>query len=365
MKQKLQMEAFVRKEVIDFKPYTPGEQPSLSSETIKLNTNENPYPPSPKIKECMDSIFDSGVLRKYPNYHSVGLQTAIAAEYKLSPDQILVTNGSDEALRLLFQAVVGPGDVVVSPDPSYSYYPVMTEQVMVGAKFKSIPLLSNYHFDFESLRSEQGKLLCFAYPNAPTGILEPKEEIKKLCETFSGIVLCDEAYIDFSPDGSSLVDEIQNYPNLVISRTFSKSYALAGLRVGYLMGNAELIGLIRKLKDSYNVGILEQKIAEISFLDKEYFKEKRNLVIEERSSLKKELEGLGFFVLPSETNFLFCKPKPNVSPESIYQKLKEKQILIRYFSTGISKEFIRITIGTKEENQKLVDEISKIVKERP
>ncbi|MCZ8343965.1 MAG: histidinol-phosphate transaminase [Leptospira sp.] len=365
MNQKLQIEGWVRKEVLDFKPYTPGEQPSLSAETIKLNTNENPYPPSPKIKECMDSIFETGLLRKYPNYHSVGLQTAISKEYNLTPDQILVTNGSDEALRLLFQAVVGPGDVVVSPDPSYSYYPVMTDQVMVGAKFQSIPLLPNYHFDMETLRRVQGKLLCFAHPNAPTGILEPKEEIKNLCKTFSGIVLCDEAYIDFSPNGSSLVDEIKNFPNLVVSRTFSKSYALAGLRVGYLMGNSDLIGLIRKLKDSYNVGILEQKIAEISFLDKEYFEEKRKLVIEERSSLKGELEALGFFVLPSETNFLFCKPNAGISPESIYQKLKERQILIRYFSTGISREFIRITVGTKTENERLLLEISNILKEKP
>lgn len=355
------MDTLVRRELPAFKPYTPGEQPGLSASTIKLNTNENPYPPSPKIKEAVEKVIQTGVLRKYPNYHSRKLQELIAKDYDLDPDQILVTNGSDEALRLLFQALVGPGDVVVAPDPTYSFYPVLTEQMMVGATYKAVPLQSDLHFDFESLGKEQGKLLCFAHPNAPTGLEEPKEKLLQLVKNFNGIVLSDEAYIDFTEPNSSLVPEIKNNPNLVVSRTFSKSYALAGLRVGYLVGSLEVISWIRKLKDSYNVGILEQVVAEASYADKEYFLEKRTLVISERTKLKKELESLGFTIPNSSTNFLFCKPKSGVSPESLYLQLKEKNILIRYFSTGISKDYIRITIGTPEENGKLLETILTLI----
>ncbi|TGK79594.1 histidinol-phosphate transaminase [Leptospira bourretii] len=355
------IESLVRKELLTYKPYTPGEQPGLSTTTIKLNTNENPYPPSPKIKEAVDKVLVTGVLRKYPNYHGRKLQELIAKDYHLDPDQILVTNGSDEALRLLFQALIGPGDVVVAPDPTYSFYPVLTEQMMVGATYKAIPLKSDLHFDFESLEKEQGKLLCFAHPNAPTGVEEPKEKLLNLVKNFQGIVLSDEAYIDFTEPNSSLMPEIGNHPNLVVSRTFSKSYALAGLRVGYLVGSLEVISWIRKLKDSYNVGILEQVVAETSYADKEYFLEKRSLVISERKKLKNELESLGFTIPDSSTNFLFCKPKSGVSPESLYLQLKDKNILIRYFSTGISKDYIRITIGTLEENGKLLDTIRTLI----
>ncbi|TGK91832.1 histidinol-phosphate transaminase [Leptospira brenneri] len=355
------IEALVRKELPAFKPYTPGEQPGLSTSTIKLNTNENPYPPSPKIKEAVEKVLESGVLRKYPNYHGRKLQELIAKDYDLDPNQILVTNGSDEALRLLFQALVGPEDVVVAPDPTYSFYPVLTEQMMVGATYKAVPLKDDLHFDFDSLTKEKGKLLCFAHPNAPTGVEEEKSKLLNLIKNFEGIVLSDEAYIDFTEPNSSLVSEIKNHPNLVVSRTFSKSYALAGLRVGYLIGSLEVISWIRKLKDSYNVGILDQVIAEVSYADKEYFLEKRSLVISERTKLKKELESLGFEIPNSSTNFLFCKPKLGVSPESLYLQLKEKNILIRYFSTGISKDYIRITIGTPEENQTLIKTIRGLI----
>ncbi|MCW7492042.1 histidinol-phosphate transaminase [Leptospira sp. 2 VSF19] len=355
------MEALVRKELLTYRPYTPGEQPSFSAKTIKLNTNENPYPPSPKIKEAVEKVLETGVLRKYPNYHGRKLQELIAKDYDLDPDQILVTNGSDEALRLLFQALIGPGDVVVAPDPTYSFYPVLTEQMMVGATYNAIPLKSNLHFDFESLEKEKGKLLCFAHPNAPTGVEEPKDKLLNLVKNFSGIVLSDEAYIDFTEPNSSLISEIKNHPNLVVSRTFSKSYALAGLRVGYLVGSLEVISWIRKLKDSYNVGILEQVVAEVSYSDKEYFLEKRSLVIRERENLKIELESNGFEIPKSSTNFLFCKPKLGVSPESLYLRLKEKNILIRYFSTGISKDYIRITIGTKEENKLLLEMVRELM----
>ncbi|MCW7503956.1 histidinol-phosphate transaminase [Leptospira paudalimensis] len=352
---------FVRKELQQFSPYTPGEQPGLTTSTIKLNTNENPYPPSPKIQKALEEVIEKGLLRKYPNYHARKLQELIANDYDLDPNQILVTNGSDEALRLLFQTFIGPGDMVVAPDPTYSYYPVLTEQMMVGAKYKAVPVLENLHFDFETLKKSEGKLLCFAHPNAPTGIEEPKEKLLDLICSFRGLVLSDEAYIDFTDASASLISEIKHHPNLLVSRTFSKSYALAGLRVGYIVGSLETISWIRKLKDSYNVGIIDQMIAETSYKDKEYFLEKRKLVISERSRLKTNLESLGFTIPDSSTNFLFCKPKSGISPEQLYLSLKEKNILIRYFSYGICKDFIRITIGTKEENDILFQSLNALV----
>ncbi|PJZ37037.1 histidinol-phosphate transaminase [Leptospira levettii] len=352
---------FVRKELLNFSPYTPGEQPGLTTSTIKLNTNENPYPPSPKIQKAIEEVIEKGLLRKYPNYHARKLQELIAKDYDLDPNQILVTNGSDEALRLLFQTFIGPGDTVVAPDPTYSYYPVLTEQMMVGAKYKAVPVLENLHFDFDTLKKSEGKLLCFAHPNAPTGIEEPKEKLLDLIRSFPGLVLSDEAYIDFTDGNASLMPEIKHYPNLLVSRTFSKSYALAGLRVGYIVSSLETISWIRKLKDSYNVGIIDQVIAETSYEDKEYFLEKRKLVLSERSRLKTNLESLGFTIPNSSTNFLFCKPKQGISPEHLYLSLKEKNILIRYFSYGICKEFIRITIGTKEENDILFQSLKDLV----
>ncbi|TGN08426.1 histidinol-phosphate transaminase [Leptospira ilyithenensis] len=352
---------YIRKEVIDFNPYVPGEQPGLGDKVIKLNTNENPYPPSPKIHSAVNEIITSGVLRKYPNYHSSELQNAIAKKYNLDPNQILVTNGSDEALRLLFYALLAPGDTVVAPEPTYSFYPVLTEEVMLGAKYRMIPLLPDLHFDFEALSRQEGKLLCFAHPNAPTGILEDKSKLLELVKGFKGVVLSDEAYIDFTEPGMSLISEIANHPNLVVTRTFSKSYSLAGLRVGFIVGELKLIDLIRKLKDSYNVGILDQTIAVTAWEDEEYFGICRTKVLEERARLTKELTGLGFEIPPSATNFIFCKPKQGISPEGIYLKLKEKNILVRYFSKGIPKDYVRISIGTKEENDRLLSELSLIL----
>ncbi|WP_411822541.1 histidinol-phosphate transaminase [Leptospira sp. 'Mane'] len=353
---------YIRKEVVDFKPYVPGEQPGLGEKVIKLNTNENPYPPSPKIGEVVSEVIRSGVLRKYPNYHSSELQNAVAKRYDLDPNQILVTNGSDEALRLLFYALLGPGDTVVAPEPTYSFYPVLTEEVMLDAKYKMIPLLPDLHFDFEALSKEQGKLLCFAHPNAPTGIQEDKNKLLELIRGFRGVVLSDEAYIDFTDPEMSLISEIKNHPNLVVTRTFSKSYSLAGLRVGFIVGELKLIDLIRKLKDSYNVGILDQKIAVTAWEDELYFQNCRTKVLEERSRLTAELFKLGFEIPPSATNFIFCKPGNGISPEAIYLRLKEKNILVRYFSKGIAKDYVRISIGTKEENDQLLRELSQILK---
>jgi len=352
----------IRKELLGLAPYTPGEQPNLGKNVIKLNTNENPYPPSPKIQFAIENVLKQGLLRKYPNFNAKSLRESIAKKFHLDPDQVLVTNGSDEALRLLFQAVLGPGGSFVAPDPTYSLYPVLCDSLMSEIHFQKVPLLENLHFDIENLLQKKGKLLAFAHPNAPTGILETKNDLIHLVKNFNGVVLSDEAYIDFAPEKSSLMDQIANLPNLVVSRTFSKSYSLAGLRVGYLVGEKNLIQWISKLKDSYNVGLLEQIIALTALEDEEYFLKNVVLVLKERARLTIELRTLGFQIPDSHTNFIFCKPKDGIDPEWIYKALKEKNILVRYFSNGLAKDFVRISIGSESENDELLRELKVILK---
>lgn len=348
---------YFNERLYDVAPYTPGEQPSSKDRVIKLNTNENPYPPSPKIKEVVDSILSEGLLKKYPNPNSSKLCEEIANKEGISKEQVLVTNGSDEALSILFRAVLGANDKVVAPYPTYSLYPVLTELALNGSSIEKVPLKGNLHFDYIALKSAKGKLLTFASPNAPTGILERKQELLDLISSFKGAVLCDEAYIDFAPNGSSLIQEINRHPNLFVSRTFSKSYSLAGLRVGYIISSKENIQLITKLKDSYNVGMLEQAIALEALKDQPYFLSNVQKIIQSREELTQQLSKLGFYVVPSSANFIFVKPPKSIYPIDLFEHLKKSNILVRYFSDAISKDYIRISIGSKEECEILFGKI--------
>lgn len=344
-----------RSELETLVPYTPGEQPGPGEVFFKLNTNENPYPPSPKIQSVWEEIFKSGNLRKYPSFDSSSLRKSIAKELGVADNSVLVTNGSDEALRLLFFSLLGPNDSVVCPDPTYSYYSVLVEQAMVGASLTKIPLLDDLHFDFSSIKKTKGKILAFANPNAPTGILEKKSDLLDLVQSFPGIVLSDEAYIDFAKPGSSLVSHLNEFPNLVVTRTFSKSYSLAGIRVGFLIAEPSLLDRIQKLKDSYNVGMLEQKIAQVAWEDKDYCQTNLRKILYEREELTKSLRSLGFIIPESDTNFLFCKPTSKSTPKELYEGLKSKGILVRYFGTGISSRYLRITVGSQSENSALLE----------
>lgn len=341
--------------------YVPGEQPAPDAKICKLNTNENPYPPSPKIPASVETILADGLLRKYPDPVSSKLAAAIAKQEGLQPEQVLLTNGSDEGLAILFRAVLQEGDTFVMPYPTYSLYTVLVESLMDSVEIHKIPLLQNLYFDISKMKQATGKLLCFAYPNAPTGILQDKAEIIDLARSFPGIVLCDEAYIDFSPVGSSMADQLTELPNLIISRTFSKSYSLAGLRLGYLLGSSENIALLHKLKDSYNVGMLEQAIGLSAYLDQKYFQDNIEKVLQTREILRKSLQELGFQVEPSAANFVFAKPPASLAPEELFQKLKEKEIFVRYFTDTLSKNYLRISVGTEEENEYLLQTIRGIV----
>lgn len=355
------MKKYFNSELYNLTPYIPGEQPAINRKIIKLNTNENPFPPSAKIVKSIQKVLRSGALRKYPNPISKDLIKELAKLNKVDESQILVVNGSDEGLALLFKATLENKDTIVMPFPTYSLYPVLSDIAMRSCKVNKIPLKNDFHFDFDKLKKSKGKFLTFAYPNAPTGILEKKENIIDLIKNFDGIVLCDEAYIDFAPEGSSLVSELNNLDNLIISRTFSKSYSLAGLRVGYLIGSSENISLLYKLKDSYNVGMLPQAIAIASVQDRKYFKKNIKKIISERNNLKKKLESIDFFVLDSDSNFLFAKPPCGITAEKVFLYLKENNIFIRYFKDDFCKDYIRISIGSERENKILVDRIRKLM----
>jgi histidinol-phosphate aminotransferase len=351
----------LRQEVIDLNPYIPGEQPSAYSKIIKINTNENPYPPSPKGKQAGEKVLADGVLRKYPNPTSSELRIAIADLYKIHPDEILITNGSDEAIRLLFLSILESGDRILCPEPTYSAYPVFADITLENVEFVRIPILDNLQFPWTEMKKTNAKLAAFANPNAPTGILEEKSKIIDFVANFSGYVLCDEAYIDFAPDNSSMIQEIQNYNNLLVTRTFSKSYSLAGLRVGFIAGNKETISLLNKLKDSYNVGMLDQEIAKACLLDQEYFNKCKQRLIATREKTKESLSKIGFAIPESHTNFLFAKPPKGKLALELFEKLKEKQIYVRYFSSGLPSQYLRISIGTEEEMETVVDTIRQIL----
>lgn len=342
---------FTRKELESFEPYTPGEQPLPGSSVTKLNTNENPYPPSPRVWEAIESIRSNGLLRRYPHYSSIEVREVLSKIHGIGIDCILVTNGSDEALRLAFLALLPTGARVVIPDPTYSYYPVLVEQAMCGASLIKVPLLPNLELDTEALQNSKANLLAIANPNAPTGILLNRDKVLGLVQNFAGVVLVDEAYIDFSPIGSSVIREVTLFPNLLVSRTLSKSYGLAGLRVGYLLGNPSLIQAISKLKDSYNLGMIEQAMTKAALEDQLYLNSCVEKIIFERQELAVKLKKKGFDVTPSAANFLFVKPPKGVSPKVLYEDLKKNNVLVRYFSKGISQDYLRVSVGSSEENE--------------
>ncbi len=351
------MKKYFQPDLYKLDPYIPGEQPPHGKKIIKLNTNENPYPPSPKIKQAVSEILKKGLLKRYPNPSSEELRKTIAKHHGISDDMVLVTNGSDEGLSLLFRATLGPKSKIVIPFPTYSLYPILTELEMNGSTVEKIPLLSNLHFDFEKMKKAKGSLLAFASPNAPTGILEDENQLLHLISHFPGFVLCDEAYIDFSPPGSSLIQFVNKYNNLIVSRTLSKSYSLAGLRVGYLISHTDNIKLLNKLKDSYNLGMLEEAIAIEAIKDKKYLEKVVRIIIKSRERLADDLRKMLFTILKSEANFLFIKPPINIQPQRLFEYLKKKNIYIRYFKDDFCKDYLRITIGDQKENKILLNEI--------
>lgn len=341
--------------VRELEPYVPGEQPQIDG-LIKLNTNESPYPPSPRVLDLINRETIER-LRLYPDPNSKKLKETIAHYYHVNSEQVFVGNGSDEVLALLFMAFFQQGKPLLFPDISYSFYPVYCK--LFGIDAHTIPLREDYTIDFADYPRENGGII-FPNPNAPTAIGKPLAEIEALLQrNTESVVVVDEAYVDFGAE--TAIRLVDKYPNLLVVQTLSKSRSLAGMRVGLAVGNSELIEALDRVKNSFNSYPLD-RIAEaatiVAFEDEDYFKACRDKIIATREWTIAELEALGFRVLPSQANFVFAEPIGKNAAE-IAHYLRDHKILVRYFNKPRINQFLRITIGTDAQMQALVDALKK------
>jgi histidinol-phosphate aminotransferase len=341
------------------KPYTPGEQPS-AGEYIKLNTNENPYPPSPKVLEAISGANNAG-LRLYPDPDCQKLKESIAKYKNLQENQIFVGNGSDEVLALVFLALLGNGKKVLFPDITYSFYPVYCE--LFNIFYEAIPLNEDFSIPLDAFSKENGGVII-CNPNAPTGKLLSVDSIRKiLALSKENVVVIDEAYIDFG--GESAVPLIEEFENLLVVQTLSKSRALAGLRVGFAMGSSNLIEGLNTVKNSFNSYTLDRLSIVggcAAIEDVAYFNTITSKVVATRTRSIKELEILGFEVIDSKANFVFVKHAAFKAVE-IYEYLKKNKILVRYFNKPRIDDYLRISIGTDEQMEALIDRLKKYSEE--
>ncbi|GLQ00214.1 histidinol-phosphate aminotransferase [Methylophaga thalassica] len=343
--------------VNELDPYVPGEQPKLANLT-KLNTNENPYGPSPKVIEAI-RMAASDRLRLYPDPTSAELRQAIADFYRIDAAWVFVGNGSDEVLGHVFNAFFRQEAPILFPDISYSFYPVYCQLYHIS--YDTVPLSHDFSINVDDYDRINGGII-FPNPNAPTGCLLALSEIERLLQkNTESVVVIDEAYIDFG--GESAVSLVKDYPNLLIVQTMSKSRSLAGMRVGYAIGQVDLIeGLIR-VKDSFNsypVDSLASAAGVAAMNDKAYFNETCQAVIDERNKVVAGLEELGFDVLPSAANFVFASHK-QVDAVEIAAGLRKEGIIVRHFTKPRINQFLRISIGTAGENQQLLSVLDTLV----
>ncbi|MFT7185522.1 MAG: histidinol-phosphate aminotransferase [Pseudohongiellaceae bacterium] len=338
-------------------PYVPGEQPKVSN-LIKLNTNENPFGPSPKVLDAL-SAETNNALRLYPDPNASALKSAIAQYYQVDEANIFVGNGSDEVLAHTFAGLLKQDKPLLFPDISYSFYPVYCGLYEITAE--TIPLNDKFEINVDDYHTNNGGII-FPNPNAPTGRLLSLTEITKLLErNTESVVVIDEAYIDFG--GESAISLVKQFPNLLVIQTFSKSRSLAGLRVGFAVGDPALINGLERIKNSFNSYPLDRlaiRGAVAAIEDQAYFEQCRHAIIATRNKLTQQLTELGFDVLPSATNFVFAKHS-HENAEEIAAKLRENAIIVRHFKQLRIKDFLRITIGSEDECQALVDALQQIL----
>lgn len=343
-------DSFFREAIDRMSGYAPGEQPKRIGGWIKLNTNENPYPPSPAVAEAL-RCFNANSLRLYPTPDCREIREFLAELHGVEPENIIAGNGSDDILTIAVRSFVPEGGLTACPEPSYSLYPVLSG--IQGAECLLIEIEDDFSLpaDFAE-RAAGASLLLIPNPNAPTGNAFPKEILEKICSDFRGIVLIDEAYADFADE--NCMDTVGRYPNLIVSRTLSKSYSLAGARFGYAVASKDIIAGMMKVKDSYNVNALTQRVALAALKDQTYFAKTVAKIRATRKRLTNSLRSLGFDVPDSSANFVFAKP-PDGCGEKLYLTLKDRGVLVRWFSGANVSSRIRITVGTDEQMSKLLE----------
>ncbi len=339
--------------------YVPGKQPTDPT-AIKLNTNENPYPPSPAVMDALRAVSPEE-LRKYPSPFADGVRAVLAELHGLAVDQVMVVNGGDELLRLVITTFVEPGQSIGVLDPSYSLYPVLAQ--LHGSPVVPIPLADDWSVPDDAgarLDDAHAPLTFLVNPHAPSGTLVPIDRVRALATALPGVLVVDEAYVDFVDPalGHDVVALVKAMPNVIVLRTLSKGYSLAGLRCGYALGARELIApMLTKTRDSYNVDAVAQRVAIAALTDQEYARETWRKVREERARLRETLRGLGLESPPSQSNFLLVRvPGGPTAAAKLHAGLEEKGVLVRYFSSDVRlADKLRITIGTPEQNRRLLD----------
>ncbi len=335
--------SYFRPEIDSMTGYTPGEQPKVKN-IVKLNTNESPFPPSPSVLKALNS-FNYENLRLYPDPLSSYLCAEIGTMFGLSYKNVIAGNGSDDILNIAIRCFTDSTRPLAYLKPSYSLYPTLA--ALQGTPCIEIPLKDDFSLPEDLLvKAAPANLLIITRPNAPTGNSFPKEIMAEICRNFQGIVLIDEAYADFANDNCG--DFAANFPNVIIARTFSKSRCLAGLRFGYAVAHEKIIEGMMKVKDSYNVSMLTQKLALASLWDRAYFVDCIAKIKLAREMLFLGLMDIGFKVIDSETNFIFASP-PDENAEFFFQELKKRNIFVRYFPGPVTGKYVRITIGTTKD----------------
>jgi histidinol-phosphate aminotransferase len=343
--------------VHNLEPYVPGEQPKLAN-LVKLNTNENPYGPSPKVLEAIQQE-NCDRLRLYPDPTSHELKQTIADYYKVNTANVFVGNGSDEVLGHIFHALFQHAPPLLFPDITYSFYPVYCQLYKID--YQTVPLTSDFQINVDDYLRDNGGII-FPNPNAPTGCLLALDEIERLVKNNAdSVVVIDEAYIDFG--GETAIPLTLRYPNLLVTQTLSKSRSLAGMRVGFAVGHPDLIEALVRVKDSFNsypLDRLAEAAAVAAMKDRAYFRETCDKVIESRNKVVTGMQELGFEVLPSAANFVFAR-HPDYDAAELAAGLRKEGVIVRHFTKRRIDQFLRITIGTPSENQHLLSVLDTLI----
>jgi histidinol-phosphate aminotransferase len=336
--------------------YTPGEQPRDGA-FIKLNTNENPYPPSPRVFEALQAALTGDRLRKYPDPVGTEFRQTAGRVLGVDPEGILIGNGSDDILTILTRAFVPECGLVVSLTPSYLLYHTLAS--LQGARFLTVPFTADWKLPAPQWPIRYADLTFLANPNSPSGTTIAREEIDHFLRSMDGPLVIDEAYADFAQDNALEIVK-RGAHEVVVTRSFSKSYSLAGIRFGFAVGDAGLIQQLYKVKDSYNCDVLSLIAATAAIEDQEYFRSIRDRILATRGRMEKALTDLGFMVCPSQANFVWCQ-RTDRPVKPIYEELKKRNILVRYMNYDGYGDGLRISVGTDEEIDRLLSELTTIL----
>ena len=347
--------SYFRQCIEALEPYVPGEQPVAKSDVVKLNTNENPYPPSPRAVDAL-RVVKADVLRRYPQPLADDFRSAAASVIGVDPSWILAGNGSDDLLTQLMRAIVGPGRVVSYPVPTYVLY--RTLAAMQEAPATEVAYRENYALPIDELTQADAALTIIANPNSPSGTASTIEEIGELASCLSGVLAIDEAYVEFA-DASTL-ELVQHSDRIVILRTLSKSHGLAGLRLGFAIAQPTLLAGLAKVKDNYNVDAVSAHVGAVAIRDVSYTREVTERIVLGREQLTTSLKKIGFHIWPSQANFVLARP-PAGNAAQIYETLKARKILVRYFDEPGLNDVLRITVGTVDQNLHLINTLSEIL----